>query len=98
MGKMHKESNQQENADRYYILVEGATQALAIFTYLRQGDCPCRIAPTPHGAQACCGTSIMIEPSHREQAEQLLHAHDAPAHESMIKIENAVSPHRDRFC
>lgn len=95
---MCMDNDQQENTDRYYILVEGATQALALFAYLRQRECPCRIAPTPHGAQACCGTSIMIEPPHRERAEQLLQAHDAPAYESMIKIENAISPHRDRFC
>lgn len=88
----------QSNTDRYYILVEGATQALALFKYLRECECPCHIAPTPHGAQACCGTSIMVEPPYREQAEQLLHAHGAPAYEAMIKIENAISPHRDRFC
>lgn len=90
--------DQTSTPDRYYLLVEGATQALALFSYLRAHDFPCRIAPVPHGLQASCGTSVMFHPSDREQAERLLSAHDAPPYESMIKIENAISPQRNQFC
>lgn len=47
--------------DACYVLVRTSTEAFDLYERIRDAGVPARVAPAPHGMQACCGTSVMLE-------------------------------------
>ncbi len=38
-------------------------EAFDLYERIRDAGVPARVAPAPHGMQACCGTSVMLDPA-----------------------------------
>ena len=46
--------------DACYVLVRTSTEAFDLYEHIRDAGVLARVAPAPHGMQACCGTSVML--------------------------------------
>ena len=83
--------------DACYVLVRTSTEAFALYEHLRAAKVPARVAPAPHGMQACCGTSVLLDPADVSAAQAVIDALQFPI-ERIVRVECAVNPARDRYC
>lgn len=83
--------------DASYILVRTSTEAFDLYERIREAGIPARVAPAPHGMQACCGTSVMLDPAEVGRAQAVIDAAPYPI-ERIVRVEGAINPSRDRFC
>lgn len=82
----------------YYILVRNHSEGFELRSRLREENIDVRIAPAPHGVQACCGMSLVLtDEQETERARLFIEEHDLPI-EGIVKVENAFDPDRGRFC
>ena len=64
---------------------------------IRDAGVPARVAPAPHGMQACCGTSVMLDPADVDRARAVIDEAPYPI-ERIVRVAGAVDPSRDKFC
>lgn len=83
--------------DACYVLVRTSTEAFDLYERIRAAGVPARVAPAPHGMQACCGTSVMLEPEDVDRARKVIEAAPYPI-ERIVRVTGAIDPSRDRFC
>lgn len=83
--------------DACYVLVRTSTEAFDLYERIRDASVPARVAPAPHGMQACCGTSVMLEPADVERARAVIDEAPYPI-ERIVRVTGAVDPSRDKFC
>lgn len=81
----------------WYVLVRSHTDGFALLEALRAQNVSARVAPAPHGVQACCGMSLLIDSSQVEAVRAIIEAGPTPA-EGIIEVENAIDPSRNKFC
>ena len=82
----------------YYILVEGSTEGMALYTALRKAGCTCRISPVPRGLQACCGMALLVTPEHIDDVRSALEQLGMPGFVKIVEFENQINPKRDVYC
>ncbi len=82
----------------FYVLVNNATEGMALYTYLRAAGCVARIAPAPRGETTCCGMSILVRPDAMPSVRAALGADDAPPYDRVVELENRIDPTRDAYC
>ncbi len=83
--------------DASYVLVRTSTEAFDLYERIRAAGVPARVAPAPHGMQACCGTSVMLDPEDVERALRVIESAPYPI-ERIVEVAGAIDPLRDRFC
>lgn len=83
--------------DACYVLVRTSTEAFDLYERIRSAGVPARVAPAPHGMQACCGTSVMLDPEDVDRARGVIDAAPYPI-ERIVEVAGAIDPLRDRFC
>lgn len=47
--------------DACYVLVRTSTEGFDLYQRFVDASVPARVAPAPHGMQACCGTSVLLD-------------------------------------
>ena len=77
--------------DACYVLVRTSTEAFDLYERIRDAGVPARVAPAPHGMQACCGTSVMLEPADVERARAVIDEAPYPI-ERIVRVAGAVDP------
>lgn len=77
--------------DACYVLVRTSTEAFDLYGRIRDAGVPARVAPAPHGMQACCGTSVMLEPADVERARAVIDEAPYPI-ERIVRVAGAVDP------
>ena len=83
--------------DACYVLVRTSTEAFDLYERIRDAGVSARVAPAPHGMQACCGASVMLEPADVERARAVIDEAPYPI-ERIVRVAGAVDPFRDKFC
>lgn len=83
--------------DAYYVLVRNHTEGFDLHGRLRRRGLDVRIAPAPHGLQACCGMSILVRPADKEAVCAAIAEEGVPI-EDVVKVAGAIDPARDRYC
>ena len=48
--------------DARYVLVRTCTEGFDLYQRFVDAGVPVRVAPAPHGMQACCGASVLPDP------------------------------------
>lgn len=82
----------------YYILVNSATDGWALYSFLKEAGCTCRIAPVPRGLQACCGMSVLVKAADMDAVRIALEDSSAPAYVDIVEMENPYNARRDVYC
>lgn len=85
-------------ASAYYILVESTTAGWALYTALKGEGCAVRVAPVPRGLQACCGMSILVDPSNIDEVRAVLSKSGTPSYDAIVEHGLDLNPRRDRYC
>lgn len=81
----------------WYVLVRSHTEGLGLYRQLRGAGFAVRIAPVPHGLQACCGMSILAGEDEIDAVRAFLERERCP-YEDVVRVERAIDAGRDRFC
>lgn len=81
----------------WYVLVRSHTEGFELYNRMKADGIPARIAPAPHGLQACCGMSLMLDEEHVEDARRFIEEASFPI-ERIVEVDNAIDPKRDRYC
>ena len=76
------------------MLVRTSTEGFDLYQRLVDAGVPARVAPAPHGMQACCGTSVLLDP---EVARRVIEAAPYPI-ERIVRVAGAINPARDTYC
>ena len=79
------------------MLVRTSTEAFDLYERIRDAGVPARVAPAPHGMQACCGTSVMLDPADVDRARAVIDEAPYPI-ERIVRVAGAVDPSRDKSC
>lgn len=61
-----------------YVLVRTSTEGFDLYRRLVDAGVPARVAPAPHGMQACCGTSVLLDPEVVDAARPVIEAAPYP--------------------
>ena len=64
--------------DACYVLVRTSTEGFDLYQRLVDAGVPARVAPAPHGMQACCGTSVLLDPEVVDAARLVIEAAPYP--------------------
>lgn len=64
--------------DACYVLVRTSTEGFDLYQRLVDAGVPARVAPAPHGMQACCGTSVLLDPEVVDAARPVIEAAPYP--------------------
>lgn len=64
--------------DACYVLVRTSTEGFDLYQRLVDAGVPARVAPAPHGMQACCGTSVLLDPEVVDAARPVIEAAPHP--------------------
>lgn len=103
--KVSKEANTPPAAKAYktaktafYILVNSSTEGMALYQALRARELSVRIAPAPRGQVACCGMSIMVEPSLMPAVRVALEEDPRLSYDRVVEVEDLRDPNRDAYC
>lgn len=81
----------------WYVLVRSHTEGLGLYRQLRGAGFPVRIAPVPHGLQACCGMSVLVGEAEVDAVRAFMDRENCP-YEDVVRVERAIDAGRDRFC
>lgn len=76
--------------DACYVLVRTSTEGFDLYQRLVDAGVPARVAPAPHGMQACCGTSVLLD-------SEVVDAAPHPI-ERIVCVAGAINPVRDTYC
>ncbi len=82
----------------FYVLVNNATEGMALYTFLRDVGCMVRIAPAPRGETTCCGMSLRVVPADMSAVYEALDYDDAPGYDRVVEIIDDIDPNRDIYC
>ncbi len=82
----------------FYVLVNNATEGMALYTYLRDAGCMVRIAPAPRGETTCCGMSLRVLPKDMPVVHEVLDCDDAPGYDRVVEVIDDINPNRDVYC
>lgn len=85
------------NETSFYLLVRNHTVGMELYHYLRGLGLAVRISPTPRAAKACCGMSLLVNPSDIDSVKEAI-AKSGIEIERIIELENQIDPKRDRYC
>ena len=83
--------------DACYVLVRTSTEGFDLYQRLVDAGVPARVAPAPHGMQACCGTSVLLDPEVVDAARRVIEAAPHPI-ERIVRVAGAINPARDTYC
>ena len=83
--------------DACYVLVRTSTEGFDLYQRLVDAGVPARVAPAPHGMQACCGTSVLLDPEVVDAARPVIEAAPYPI-ERIVRVAGAINPARDTYC
>lgn len=83
--------------DACYVLVRTSTEGFDLYERLVKAGVPACVAPAPHGMQACCGTSVLLDPEVVSAAKPVIDAAPYPI-ERIVRIAGAINPARDSYC
>lgn len=81
----------------WYVLVSSHTEGLGLYRRLRSAGFAVRIAPVPHGLQACCGMSVLVGEAEVDAVRAFMDRENCP-YEDVVRVEHAIDAGRDRFC
>ncbi len=82
----------------FYILVNSATEGMALYTGLKERGCKARIAPSPRQETTCCGVSIMVESEDIDAVRAALSTDEKLTYDRIVELELDIDPNRDRYC
>lgn len=80
-----------------YVLFDGYTDALALYTALRGAGVGARVSPTPRQARSECGSALLVDCDDRTRIESLAAAQGL-AFQRIVELERQIDASRDRFC
>lgn len=83
--------------DACYVLVRTSTEGFDLYERLTKAGVPARVAPAPHGMQACCGTSVLLDPEVVDAARAVIDVAPYPI-ERIVRVAGAIDPTRDTYC
>lgn len=83
--------------DACYVLVCTSTEGFDLYQRLVDAGVPARVAPAPHGMQACCGTSVLLDPEVVDAARRVIEAAPQPI-ERIVRVAGAINSARDTYC
>ena len=83
--------------DACYVLVRTSTEGFDLYQRLVDAGVPARVAPAPHGMQACCGTSVLLDPEVVDAARPIIEVAPYPI-ERIVRVAGAINPARDTYC
>lgn len=87
----------QQAKDACYVLVRTSTEGFDLYERLTKAGIFARVAPAPHGMQACCGTSVLLDPEVVDAARAVIDAAPYPI-ERIVRVAGAINPARDIYC
>ncbi len=82
----------------FYVLVNNATEGMALYTFLRDAGCMVRIAPAPRGGTTCCGMSLRVCVPDMPAVYEALERDGAPGYDRVVELVDDIDPHRDIYC
>lgn len=80
-----------------YVLFDGYTDALALFTALKQAGVGARVSPTPRQARSECGSALLVDCADRKRIEALA-SEQSLSFQRIVELEQQIDATRDRFC
>lgn len=83
--------------DACYVLVRTSTEGFDLYQRFVDAGVPVRVAPAPHGMQACCGASVLLDPEVVDAARRVIEAAPHPI-ERIVRVAGAINPVRDTYC
>ena len=83
--------------DACYVLVRTTTEGFDLYQRLVDAGVPVRVVPAPHGMQACCGASVLLDPEVVDAARPVIEAAPYPI-ERIVRVAGAINPVRDTYC
>lgn len=83
--------------DACYVLVRTGTEGFDLYQRLVDAGVPARVAPAPHGMQACCGTSVLLDSEVVDAARRAIEAAPHPI-VRIVCVAGAIDPARDTYC
>ena len=76
--------------DACYVLVRTSTEGFDLYQRLVDAGVPARV-------QACCGTSVLLDPEVVDAARPVIEAAPYPI-ERIVRVAGAINPVRDTYC
>ena len=80
-----------------YVLFDGYTDALALFTALKGEGVGVRVSPTPRQARSECGSALLIDCADQRRVSDLAKERKL-SYQRIVELPRQVDATRDRFC
>lgn len=83
--------------DACYVLDRTSTEGFDLYQRFVDAGVPACVAPAPHGMQACCGTSVLLDPEVVDAARPVIEVAPYPI-VRIVRVAGAIDPARDTYC